>query len=258
MLINTGSFKERVRSNQVLLGAGVTAGLLNADVILRCRPDWLFIDMESLPLSIAEVSHILDLSSRESVPTLVRLNDHNPAIIRQVLDAGANGIIAPMVSNEKQAHTIVQTAYYPPEGRRGLASAKIQGYTGGWDQGRLLEENRTICVILMIENQEGLDNLERIAAVSGVDGLFVGTGDLKASLGILGDPDSSLFDEALVRVGEACKRHGIAAGGMVVNRTSYAQFRALDFSLLLAGLDLAWLQQAARQHLDDLKRWESM
>ena len=201
---------------------------------------------------------MVDLALKAQVPAMVRLNDHNPAIIRQVLDAGASGIIAPMVNTVEDARVILQAAYYPPLGQRSLASAKIQGYSGGWSQNRLSQENAAISVVLMIENQEGLNNLHEIAAEPGIDALFVGTGDLSASLGVLGTPDSSVFDEALVQVAEAVKRHSVAAGGMVGSESNYSKLRSLGFSLLLAGLDLNWLQQAARKRFDDLKQWESM
>jgi 2-keto-3-deoxy-L-rhamnonate aldolase RhmA len=256
--ISINNFKQRISSGQPLLGAGVTAGTVVADVLLRCQVDWVFIDMETLPVTASEVSHMLDLSLKADVPAMVRLNDHNPAIIRQVLDAGASGVIAPMVSTAAQAKSIVQAAYYPPQGQRGLASAKRQGYGGGWDQTRLLTENASVSVVLMIETQEGLHNIDAIAAQPGVDALFVGTGDLSASLGVLGQAESKVFDEALVRVAEAAKRHSISLGGMVGNESNYARLRALGFTLLLAGLDLNWLQQAARQRLGDLKRWEPM
>lgn len=258
MGINTNGFKQGLRSSCLLLGAGVTSGVANADAILCCEPDWLFIDMETLPVTMSEVSHMLDLAVKAEVPALVRLNDHNPAIIRQVLDAGASGIIAPMVCSAPEARAIVQAAYYPPTGQRGLASAKRQGYTGGWNQERLLEENQATVVVVMIESQEGLNNLDEIAAEPGIDALFVGTGDLSASLGVLGDRDTSVFDDALVQVAAAAKGQGIAAGGMASSQSSYARLRALGFSLVLAGLDLSWLQQAARQRLNELKRWESM
>ena len=258
MGININGFKQRVRSGCLLFGAGVTSGVANAGAILRCQPDWLFIDMETLPVALPEVSHMLDLSVMAEVPALVRLNDHNPAVIRQVLDAGASGIVAPMVSTVEEARVILNAAYYPPPGARGLASAKRQGYTGGWNQERLLEENESISVVLMIESQEGLTNLDQIAAEPGIDALFVGTGDLSASLGVLGDPDTNVFDDALVQVAAAAKRHGIAAGGMVGSESSYSRLRSLGFSLLLAGLDLSWVQQAVRKRFEDLKHWESM
>ena len=258
MAININGFKQKVRSGRLLFGAGVTSGVANADALLRCQPDWLFIDMETLPVTLSEVSHMLDLSVMAEVPALVRLNDHNPAVIRQVLDAGASGIIAPMVSTVEDARAILNAAYYPPQGQRGLASAKRQGYTGGWNQERLRTENESISVVLMIESQEGLNNVDQIATEPGIDALFVGTGDLSASLGVLGKPDSSVFYEALVQVAESAKHHGIAAGGMVGSESSYSRLRSLGFSLLLAGLDLSWLQQAVRQRFDDLKHWESM
>ena len=177
--ISINNFKQRISSGQPLLGAGVTAGTVVADVLLRCQVDWVFIDMETLPVTASEVSHMLDLSLKADVPAMVRLNDHNPAIIRQVLDAGASGVIAPMVSTAAQAKSIVQAAYYPPQGQRGLASAKRQGYGGGWVQTRLLTENASVSVVLMIETQEGLHNIDAIAAQPGVDALFVGTGDPK-------------------------------------------------------------------------------
>lgn len=255
--ISINNFKQRISSGELLLGTGVTAGSVVADVLLRCQTDWVFIDIETLPVAISEVSHMLDLSLRAEVPAMVRLNDHNPTTIRQVLDAGARGVIAPMVSTAAQAKAIVQAAYYPPQGQRGLASAKCQGYSGGWDQARLLKENASVSVVLMIETQEGLDNIDAIAAEPGVDALFVGTGDLSASLGVLGQPDSKVFDDALVQVAEAAKYHQISLGAMVGNELSYSRLRALGFTLLLAGLDLNWLQQAARQRLGELKRWES-
>jgi 2-dehydro-3-deoxyglucarate aldolase len=145
----------------------------------------------------------------------VRLSSHDPAQIKRVLDAGATGIIAPMVNTAAQARVVVSAATYPPTGTRGVGLARAQSYGVGFPEYLKRMERDLVC-IMQVEHIEGVDNLEEILTVDGVDGFFIGPYDLSASLGLPGQFDHPDVVAAMDRVAEIVKRPDVMAGVHVV------------------------------------------
>jgi 2-dehydro-3-deoxyglucarate aldolase len=145
----------------------------------------------------------------------VRLSDHDPAQIKRVLDAGATGIIAPMVNTAEQAAAVVSAATYPPRGTRGVGLARAQQYGVGFPEYLHRMERDLVC-IMQVEHIDGVDNLEAILAVDGVDGFFIGPYDLSASLGYPGQFDRPEVAAAMERVAKVVARPEVLAGVHVV------------------------------------------
>ena len=177
--------------------------------------DWLCIDLEHTTISIDQAGRIIRVADLAGCPTLVRLSAHDPAQIKRVLDAGATGIIAPMVNTAEQAAYIVSAATYPPRGTRGVGLARAQQYGVGFPE-YLERMNRDLVCIMQVEHIDGVDNLEEILAVEGVDGFFIGPYDLSASLGHPGAFDHPDVVAAMDRVAEVVKQPDILAGVHVV------------------------------------------
>ena len=126
--------------------------------------------------------------------------------------SGAMGVVVPFVSSEQQAREIVASAKYPPEGRRGVAfGVAHDGYRAGNLVTKMRRANEEIMLIAQIENTDGVEHASRIAAVDGIDALWIGQYDLSTSLGIPGRFDHRFFQEATQKVVEACRKHGKAA-----------------------------------------------
>jgi 2-dehydro-3-deoxyglucarate aldolase len=177
--------------------------------------DWLCIDLEHTTISIAQAGKIIRVADLAGCPTLVRLSAHDPAQIKRVLDAGATGIIAPMVSTAEQARAVVSAASYSPAGTRGVGLARAQDYGVGFPE-YLKRMQRELVCIMQVEHIDGVNNLEEILAVDGVDGFFIGPYDLSASLGHPGEFDHPDVVAAMDRVAEVVKRPQVLAGVHVV------------------------------------------
>ena len=179
---------------------------------------------------------------------MVRVAANDPALIGQALDAGAQGVIVPLIDRPEQAAAAVRACRFPPEGGRSYGPMRAGLRSGPRTAGM----NAEIACVAMIETREGLDNLDAIAAVPGLDGLYVGPGDLMLALGgeTITDPaHAETFEAALARIREAGRRAGIATG--IHTGDGAVARRRLDEGFTFASIssDLNHLDQAARQHL---------
>lgn len=210
------TLKDQIESGHPTIGSWIQLGEEALTEILALGPfDWLCIDLEHTTISIEQAGKIIRVADLAGCPTLVRLSSHDPAQIKRVLDAGAAGIIAPMVNTADEARALVSAATYPPEGTRGVGLARAQEYGIGFPEylGRM---QRDLVCIMQVEHIDGVANLEEILAVAGVDGFFIGPYDLSASLGYPGQLDHPDVVTAMERVAEVVKRPEVLAGVHVV------------------------------------------
>lgn len=252
------SFAERLRAGEQLLAVSASTSVVAVEILAECGYDWLFIDAETLPLSMHDVQSLLralpNHTDNDAPAALVRLNNDSEADIRQVLDMGADGVIIPLVKTAEQARRIVLAAKYPPLGERGMAGARAQGYgskTADYIQGA----NRETAVIVMIEDAVGLSNVEEIAAVPGLDGLFVGSGDLSLSLGLFGQAMHADMQSAYLRIAQAARSNNIPVGGYPANEDMFRFCLAQGYSFILTALDTGLLRSAAQSKLLEARTW---
>lgn len=169
--------------------------------------DWLVLDGEHAPNDISTfIPQLMALKGSHSAP-VVRVPTNEPVIIKRFLDIGFYNFLIPFVESEDDAVRAVASTRYPPQGIRGVSvSHRSNGYGTVKDYFKTVNDNITILV--QIESQEGLDNLDAIAATEGVDGIFVGPGDLSAALGYLGNPSHPEVQRAIAHIFERAKAHG--------------------------------------------------
>ena len=196
--------------------------------------DWLTIDLEHTATSIAQAGELIRIGSLAGTPMLVRLSGHEPEQIKRVLDAGAQGIIAPMVNSAPEAERIVEAALYPPRGQRGVGLARAQGYGAGFDEYRDGPAQDTT-VIAQIEHIDGVKNLGAILEVDGIAGFFVGPYDLSGSLGRPGDFEHPDVAAALAEVERFTGPEGPVAGIHVVEPDVDRLHNALDRGYTFVG-----------------------
>lgn len=208
-------FKEAIGKGQVQLGlwAGL-ASSYTAEVIAGAGYDWILIDTEHSPSDLENVLGQLQAVEPYSTPAAVRVSWNDTVTMKRYLDIGAQTLLVPYVQTADEARRAVANTRYPPEGVRGVALT-----TRATRFGRLAEypseATEDICLIVQIETALGLDNLEEIAAVDGVDALFIGPADLHAALGHVGDTTNPevvpLIDKAITQIAEAGKAPGVFA-----------------------------------------------
>lgn len=178
---------------------------------IDCGIDFLWIDLEHRPYGPYEVRNVPILCREKGCVPLIRVPCLDPGHIKQSLDIGASAIMVPQVDNAEQARLAVQYAKYPPEGSRGVSPLWTAMMGVAWSD-YLPAANRETCVIVQIESPAGIENLDEIAAVDGVDVVFAGPADLSASLEVIGQLSHPKVEQLLEEFPARVARHGKAAG----------------------------------------------
>ena len=255
-MIGPNAVKAKLRAGGVSLGSFClefrTPGI--GRLAAEAGAEYLIYDMEHTGWSTETIALLAASSGPQLVP-VVRVPSAEANSIAPVLDVGAAGVMVPMVESAEQAGAIVAAAKYPPAGRRGSAfGLAAGGYVPPQDSGEEMRaaDSETM-LIVQIETVAGLERLDEIAAVEGIDVLWVGQADLTASLGIPGRYDDREFLDALARVADAAERNGKAGGYLALSVAEGERMLELGYRMLAYGGDL-WLYQAAlREGLDGLR-----
>jgi 4-hydroxy-2-oxoheptanedioate aldolase len=215
-----------------------------AEICAAAGYDWLLFDGEHAPNTIQTLLAQLQAVSAYPVEAVARPPVGDPVLIKQYLDIGFRSLLIPMVGSAEQARLLVSATRYPPSGIRGVAGmTRAAGF--GATPGYLATAHENICLILQIESRAGLDAIEDIAAVEGVDALFIGPGDLAGALGHLGDANhpavQAAISDALNRVQKAGKPVGIFA----TSAENAKQNAAAGARLISIGTDIGLLSHGA-------------
>jgi 4-hydroxy-2-oxoheptanedioate aldolase len=194
------------------LGGWLTvSSSVSAEIMAHAGFDWVCVDMQHGLIDYSEMVHMLQgISSTETVP-LVRVPRNEPGIIGKSLDAGAWGIIVPMVNTRDEAEAAVAACRYAPVGIRSYGPVRAN-YYAGFDY--FSRANGEVACIVMVETQMAVENVEEIVSVPGIDAVYIGPADLSITLGLAPAPDHDdrIFTDALGRVLDACHRHGVVPG----------------------------------------------
>ncbi len=202
-------------------------------------------DMEHTGWSLETIRMLIATTRSTDMVPLVRVPATEYHFIARALDVGAMGVMAPMVESAAQAATLVASAKYPPRGRRGAAfTVAHDDYTGGDIVEKMTTANTETLLIAQIETAAGLQHVDEIAAVDGIDVLWIGHFDLTNSLGIPGQFDHVQFQDAVARVLEACRRAGKVPGFLAGDISAGKKLLDQGFRMVAYGCDL-WLYQAA-------------
>jgi 4-hydroxy-2-oxoheptanedioate aldolase len=239
-------FKQRLVEHQWQVGLFVCmASAYSMEILAGTGFDWLVIDAEHSPNNPATVMAQLQAAAPYPVQLLVRPMNHDPALIKQYLDAGAQTMLVPLVDDAAQAAALVRAVRYPPEGIRGVAASLARASRWNGVKDYVKHANAEVCLVIQIETRQGLENLDAILAVEGVDAVFIGPADLAASLGHLGESGHpevrAAIEDALRRI----RASGKAAGVFVTDPELAAKYRGLGASFVAVGADTTLLRNAA-------------
>jgi 4-hydroxy-2-oxoheptanedioate aldolase len=227
---------------------GIFLGLANgysAELLAGAGFDWLMIDGEHGPNDIHSILAQLQAIAPYAVHPVVRTVDHDPARIKQLLDIGVQSLVVPMVESSAQAEALVRAMRYPPHGIRGVgtALARAAGWNGVEDY--FAQADQEMCLIVQVESQAGLDALDDILQVEGVDAVFIGPSDLAGSLGYLGKPGHPEVIAAVERAIARISAAGKASGVFSADTTIAASFMSAGACFLAVGVDTLLLRNAA-------------
>jgi 2-keto-3-deoxy-L-rhamnonate aldolase RhmA len=226
-----------------------------ARIAAAAGAEFAVFDMEHTGWSVETVRMLMATSRSTDLVPIVRVPATEYHFIARVLDMGAMGLMFPMVESEEQARSIVNSAKYPPVGRRGAAfGIAHDDYQGGDVLAKIRSANEEQLLIAQIETAAGLENVEAIAAVDGIDVLWIGQFDLTNSLGIPAQFDHPQFQQAVDRVLAACAKHGKTAGYMALSIAEADDMLSRGFRCLAYGGDLWLYQQTLQQGLETIRR----
>jgi len=207
------AFKAALKAGKPQTGLWVSlAGAYAAEIVAGSGFDWLLLDTEHSPGGIDSVLAQLQAVAPYAVSPVVRPDTNDTVLIKRYLDIGAQTLLIPYVQTVEEAEAAVAAMRYPPAGVRGVAgTTRASRFGRVRDYGRRAEEE--LCLLVQIETGEALSRLEQIAAVDGVDGVFIGPNDLAASLGYMGQPGHpevmAIIEDALIRLKAIGKPSGI-------------------------------------------------
>jgi len=240
-------FKQALRDGRPQIGLwNSLCSNLAVEVIAGAGFDWILIDTEHAPNELPMVFSYLQAMAGGTATPIVRPAWNDLVLFKRLLDIGVQNLLVPYVQTAEEARAAVAATRYPPQGRRGfVASARANQYGRITDYYQRIHQE--LCVLVQIETRLALKNLEAIAAVEGVDGLFIGPGDLSADLGHLGDLS---HPEARAAIEDAVKRiqkTGKAAGILAPVEADARHWLALGCLIVAAGSDLTLLARQSEQ-----------
>lgn len=241
-----GTFRERLRRGDRLLGTFVkTPHPVVVEVLSFAPLDCLCIDAEHAPFDRGDLDLAVLAARGRQMPTLVRIPSAEPAAILNALDLGATGIILPHVTTREGAQAAAAACRYGHGGRGYAGSPRAAGYGTQAMADILSRANTEVTVIAQIEDAEALDHLDEIAALDGIDALFVGRMDLTVSIGAASATDTVVID-AVKSICAAARRHGRAVGMFTPTIEEARQWFDAGASLFLLSSDQQWLIQGAK------------
>jgi 2-dehydro-3-deoxyglucarate aldolase len=253
--MNGLDLKRKLRNGEVCWGAWLMlTDPMAPEIMSHVGFDWLLIDAEHSPLNVETLQTMVLMTQRGGTPAIVRVPWNEPGLIKQVLDLGAEGVMVPMVNSAEDARRVVDAARYPPGGRRGWGPRAAADF-GRRTEAYSREANERINVFIQIEHIEAVRNLDEILAVPGLDGAYIGPGDLSFSMGMPGDWYNP---ELIATIQAACRKiraAGVAPGGAADGPVEHV-LRWLEWGaqFVTVGADYGFMQEAAEKLLGDLRR----
>ena len=233
-------------ASRPLAGIWVCSGSpLVAEICAGAGLDWVLIDMEHSPNGLESVLGQLQAVAAYPVTPLVRVPIGDVVTIKQVLDLGAQNILVPMVSSAEDARATVEAVRYPPRGRRGVGSALARSARWNRVDDYLANADAHVSLFVQIETIEGVDAAADIAAVDGVDGVFVGPADLAASMGVLGQQTHPDVRAAVLRTFDSVRAAGKPVGVNAFDPAVAQSYLDAGAAFVLVDADVALLARGS-------------
>lgn len=240
--------KARLALNELQIGCWLgTGSSYVAEIAATAGFDWLLIDGEHAPNDLTGIARQLAIVDGSDADAIVRLPMDEAWLIKQVLDAGAQSLLIPMVESGEQARAIVRATRYPPSGIRGIGAALARASEFNAIPDYLSTANDQIAVVAQVETRAGLDAIEDIAAVDGIDALFIGPSDLAADMGHIGNTTAAEVEEAIAIALARITGAGKAAGILSLDRNYGEMHIEQGATMIGVGIDVLTLANGLRQ-----------
>ena len=243
-------FKQAIKNKELQLGLWVNSvSPIMAEITATAGYDWLLIDGEHGPYTTTDIIYSLQATEQYHSHAIVRPVEGNRANIKQVLDLGAQTLLIPMVESAEQAEEIYKSMCYAPNGYRGVGARVAR--SGRWnrlpDYMEFCEDE--LCLLVQVETRKGVEHLDEIASVDGVDGIFFGPADLSTDMGYLGDASVPEVMEVMEKSVKRVIELGKAAGTLAVDPNTAKKFISWGATFVAVGSDVLLYNEALDKRL---------
>lgn len=235
-------------AKQAVLTSGCWVNIFDptiGELVGSCGYDYAMLDMEHSPVSLESTLAMIRAVQSNGAKAVVRVPDKQPVWVGRLMDMGADGVMVPMVNTVEEAQTIAQSSVYAPAGTRGMAAGIVRATGFGVKTDEYLASYRkNFMLIIQIESQEAVEAAAGLAAVDGIDGIFIGPYDLAGSLGNLGQPEHKETRAAIRRVLKAVKPTGKPVSTLTNPARNAKKLFAEGYELVFSGTDLGMIRSA--------------
>lgn len=251
------SLRQRLRAGETVIGSWINSGSpIIAELMAACGFDFLCVDVEHSAVDLPQAQQLFQAirSGRQDCAALVRLHGVDFSLVKRYLDAGANGVVAPLVRTREEAELLTQATKYPPQGLRGVGFCRANSY-GLHVEGECARANDEILLAVQIEHIKAVSNIDSILSVPGIDAAFIGPYDLTASMGITGQFDHPDYLTARYAILSACQSYNVTPGIHIVPPVpAQAKARMAEgYRFLAYSLDITMLITACIEGLSVLR-----
>jgi 4-hydroxy-2-oxoheptanedioate aldolase len=248
------NLKKRLQNGETLIGTFLSLGnAVVTEMVAKAGFDWVLIDLEHGMGAETDVLYQLQGISQSKVASIVRIESNQRQRINKVLDFGVDGVMCPRIELAEEAMAVIESMYYPPKGKRGVAKLiRASNYGSEFEvyQKRVTEE--LLCII-QIETIGALENLEAIASIKDLDVLFIGPSDLSMALGVFGQLDHPLFTDAVAKIIAAAKKYSKQVGILLSNPSQLGMYQDMGIRFFAYGTDAFFISNGASKAVEMLK-----
>lgn len=250
------SLKQKLAKREITIGSWITiAHQAVIDILAEAGFEWLTIDLEHTSIDYNELQVLIGFIQSHNMAALVRVSKNEEVVIKRVLDAGADGIVVPMICSAEEAADAVSFAKYPPQGRRGVGLNRAQRYGFGFEEYKEWVDKELV-VIAQIEHVKGVNEIKRIISQEGIDGILIGPYDLSGSLGMPGNYNDKAVLDALKKVENACLENGTSMGYHVIDPDYrlVKEKEKLGYNFIAFSTDFLFMGRKAAEEVSKIKK----
>jgi 2-dehydro-3-deoxyglucarate aldolase len=246
-------FRARLAQPGAPLGTWLMSGTSStAEAMGRAGFDWLLVDLEHVPLDDQDALHVLQAIAGTNACAVARLAANDPVLFKRALDLGAQTVMVPFVDSAQAARQAVSNAKYPPLGTRGFAAVhRASGYGTATDYAK--RANDSVFTIIQLETPQAVAALEDIAAVPGVDALFLGPGDLSANMGHIGNLAHPEVQHVIADVARRCQAIGVPCGIVGPTPEMVSSFISSGYAFVAVASDMGMMMRQASAFIQEIR-----
>lgn len=251
------ALKQKLKSGELSLGSWISLSNSSiAEILAKAGFDWLVVDLEHSAISIDQAGELIRIIDLCGVTPLVRLTSNNPNQIKRVMDAGAHGIIVPMVNSPEDAEKAIASTRYGPKGNRGVGLARAQGYGSNFEEYLNWQAEEPI-VVVQIEHINALSSLQHTLEVEGVDAFIIGPYDLSCSMGIPGEFNNPEFLKIINKIREIGLKVNCPSGFHIVEPDQSQLLKAVEtgYKFIAYSVDIRMLDTVARNAFSAVRKY---